>query len=65
MITMIMDGDHILNKVELDFFLKGNTSLDDVERRKPYSWITNNGWKDIQKLDTLGESWTGFIHSLE
>jgi dynein heavy chain len=47
MITMIMDGANILNKIELDFFLKGNTSLDDVERRKPYAWISDNGWKDI------------------
>jgi len=65
MVTMIMDGDEELNKIELDFFLKGNTSLDDVERRKPYAWISDNGWKDIQKLETLGESWNGFIHSLE
>lgn len=65
MITMIMEGDNVLNKIEMDFFLKGNTSLDDVERRKPYSWISDNGWKDIQKLETLGESWNGFIHSLE
>lgn len=47
MITMIMDGDNELNKVELDFFLKGNTSLDAVERRKPYPWLSDNGWKDI------------------
>jgi len=36
MITMIMDGDNALNKIELDFFLKGNTSLDTVESKKPY-----------------------------
>lgn len=47
MITMIMDGDDALNKVELDFFLKGNTSLDAVESKKPYPWITDNGWKDM------------------
>lgn len=65
MITMIMDGDNVLNKIELDFFLKGNTSLDEVERRKPYAWITDNGWKDMQKLDTLGDSWNGLVHSIE
>jgi len=50
MTTMIMDGDGVLNKKELDFFLKGNTSLDEVEA-KPYSWISINGWKDAVKLD--------------
>jgi dynein heavy chain, axonemal len=47
---MIMDGDEVLNKPELDFFLKGNTSLDEVEN-KPFRWISNNGWKDAVKLD--------------
>jgi dynein heavy chain len=47
MVTMIMDGDSALNKVELDFFLKGNTSLDPVEQKKPASWLSENGWKDI------------------
>jgi dynein heavy chain len=47
MVTMIMDGDEELNRIELDFFLKGNTSLDAVEIRKPYEWISDNAWKDI------------------
>jgi len=47
MITMIMDGNNDLNKVELEFFLKGNTSLDAVEAKKPYEWLSANGWKDI------------------
>ena len=47
MVTMIMDGDSHLNKIELDFFLKGNTSLDTVEAKKPYPWISENGWKDM------------------
>jgi dynein heavy chain len=64
MITMIMDGDNVLNKIEFDFFLKGNTSLDTVEAKKPYEWITDNGWKDMQKLDTLSDTWTGFTDAL-
>lgn len=47
MITMIMDGDDVLNKEELGFFLKGNTSLDTIESKKPAAWISDNGWKDI------------------
>jgi dynein heavy chain len=47
MITMIMNGDNALNNTELDFFLKGNTSLDAVEAKKPHKWISDNGWKDM------------------
>lgn len=64
MITMIMDGDDVLNKEELAFFLKGNTSLDPIESKKPAAWISDNNWKDIQKLDGLGEVWVGFIDNL-
>lgn len=64
MITMIMDGSNELNKIELDFFLKGNTSLDSSDAKKPYAWLTENGWKDIQKLDTLGDVWNGLIDNL-
>jgi len=64
MVTMIMDGADDLNQVELDFFLKGNTSLDAIERKKPGPWISDNGWKDIQKLEVLNDTWTGFIDLL-
>jgi dynein heavy chain len=61
---MIMNGDNELNNVELDFFLKGNTSLDTVEAKNPHKWISENSWKDLQKLETLGPSWTGIIESI-
>lgn len=64
MTTMIMDGDDVLNKVELDFFLKGNTSLDEVEE-KPFKWMSANGWKDAVKLDQLGPTWEGFLESIK
>jgi dynein heavy chain len=64
MITMIMDGDNVLNKIELDFFLKGNTSLEMVEAKKPYVWMTDNGWKDIQKLNGLEDVWKGLTQNL-
>jgi dynein heavy chain len=54
MTTMIMDGDSNLNKTELDFFLKGNTSLEAASKEKPFSWMSNNGWKDLLRLSTLG-----------
>lgn len=65
MTTMIMDGDGELNKVELDFFLKGNTSLEVVARPKPYLWLGSNGWKDLQRLQTLGDVWKTIIDDVE
>jgi dynein heavy chain len=64
MTTMIMDGDDILNKEELDFFLKGNTSLDEVEA-KPHKWISENGWKDAVKLDEMGGVFEGFCQNVK
>ena len=49
MTTMIMEGDMDLNADELDFFLKGNISLDAVEA-KPFTWMTQNAWKDAIRL---------------
>ena len=56
MTTMIMDGEEELNREELDFFLKGNTSLDAVEG-KPFKWMSANGWKDACKLNEMGGCW--------
>lgn len=47
MTTMIMDGDGTLDRQELDFFLKGNTSLEAVDRKNPYKWLSAAGWKDL------------------
>jgi len=47
MTMMILEGDGLVNHKELNFFLKGNTSLDDVLVKKPAVWITDGGWKDI------------------
>jgi dynein heavy chain len=65
MVTMILGGDNNLNTVEFDFFLKGNTSLDEVEDKKPFAWMNDNQWKDIQKLEGLGEIWSGFKNNLK
>jgi len=60
-----MDGDGTLNKAELDFFLKGNTSLDAVEKNNPYKWISASGWKDMNRIISLGDVWSSLISDLE
>lgn len=64
MTTMIIDGNGELNRPELDFFLKGNTSLDEIEA-KPNKWISPNGWKDAVKAESLGDAWVGFADSIK
>jgi dynein heavy chain len=60
MTTMILDGDDQLNRPEMDFFLKGNTSLDEVEPNA-FKWVSENGWKDACKLNEMGGVWDGFL----
>jgi len=57
MTTMIMEYEGSLIKAELDFFLKGNTSLEDVSNPKPFVWLNEIGWKDLDKLVDLGEEY--------
>ena len=50
MTAKIMEADNNMNHDELDFFIKGNISLEKGARKKPYPWLTDQGWEDIQKL---------------
>ncbi|XP_053336632.1 dynein axonemal heavy chain 10 [Clarias gariepinus] len=38
---------------ELDFFLKGNLSLEKSKRKKPCAWLPDQGWEDIVRLTEL------------
>lgn len=64
MTTMIMDGDDELNKEEMDFFLKGNTSLEQTER-SPFKWIGRNGWKDAIRLNVIGGVFQGITEKIK
>ena len=57
---MIMDERKDLVRAELDFFLKGDTSLEGatVDQPQLLSWISTAGWKDLiclSKLDPVFE----------
>jgi dynein heavy chain len=52
MTTMIMNGELELVRHELDFFLKGNTSLEEVDKC-PIAWLSEASWKDAHKLDSF------------
>eukprot|EP01029_Cantina_marsupialis_P011410 TRINITY_DN2544_c0_g2_i1.p1 TRINITY_DN2544_c0_g2~~TRINITY_DN2544_c0_g2_i1.p1 ORF type:complete len:1685 (+),score=666.38 TRINITY_DN2544_c0_g2_i1:710-5056(+) len=57
MTIMIMEGNGELNRSELDFFLKGDTSLGGASDKKPnnLSWLPDQGWKDLTKVTTVSE----------
>ncbi|CAL8247788.1 unnamed protein product [Merluccius merluccius] len=38
---------------ELDFFLKGNLSLEKSKHKKPCEWLPDQGWEDIVRLAEL------------
>jgi dynein heavy chain len=65
MTIIIKDEEEVFNQKELDFFLKGNTSLDQINRPKPYKWVPDQGWKDLQKLITIGNEFNNLIDDLE
>lgn len=55
MTCMILDHEGNMNNTELNFFLKGDTSLDDAALPNPFEWILPQGWKDLLKLSDLYE----------
>jgi dynein heavy chain len=65
MTIMIIEEELELNRTELDFFLKGNQSLSEVEKAKPFKWVNEQGWKDLQKLVAIGDSYKNLIEDLE
>ncbi|XP_069565682.1 dynein axonemal heavy chain 10 [Brachyistius frenatus] len=38
---------------ELEFFIKGNLSLEKSQRKKPCDWLPDQAWEDIVKLTAL------------
>lgn len=61
---MIMKYDGDLDPHEMDFFLKGNTSLDQVKRKKTQKWISESGWKDLQKLVEMHPRWANLCNDV-
>lgn len=65
MTSMILDYDKMLNKKEFDFFLRGNTSLDPPKKKKPFDWISDQGWKDSEKLCKISTDMTKLQEDIE
>ncbi|TYZ50849.1 hypothetical protein PybrP1_008863 [[Pythium] brassicae (nom. inval.)] len=63
MTCMIMTAAGELNRAELEFFLKGDTSLDAASQPKPepLTWMSMAGWKDLLCLGKLNESFGALL----
>ena len=55
MALQIQAGDGLLERQQLDFFLKGNLSLEKAKEPPPADWFPESGWHDLQRLITMGE----------
>ncbi|XP_054851851.1 dynein axonemal heavy chain 10 [Eublepharis macularius] len=53
MTIKIEQADHKVPQEELDFFLKGNLSLEKSARKKPCAWLSDQGWEDIIRVAEL------------
>ncbi|NXD07257.1 DYH10 protein, partial [Nothocercus nigrocapillus] len=53
MTVKIEQADGRVPQEELDFFLKGNISLEKSARKKPCAWLPDQGWEDLIHLSEL------------
>jgi dynein heavy chain len=59
MTIKLMELEGSIDPVELNFFLKGDISLEQPSIIKPCAWLLDQGWKDLLKLSTLNASFGG------
>ena len=62
-----MDGAGTLQRTELDFFLKGDTSLAAPTKPSPAAcqWLSPQGWKDLLCLGTLHPAFAALLLHFE
>ncbi|TPX54389.1 hypothetical protein PhCBS80983_g05954 [Powellomyces hirtus] len=53
MTIKLMEAENMIDAAELNFFLKGDISLEQPSIAKPFTWITDQGWKDLLRLCTI------------
>jgi dynein heavy chain, axonemal len=61
MTCMVMQGEGTLESPVLDFFLKGDTSLEGVTEVCPAAWLGGSGWKDLVCLATLNDKFADLL----
>ena len=64
MTLKLQEGDNKLNHTQLDFLLRGNTKLEKTEKKKPHSWMLDQGWEDMQKLIEIEEKFANLVEDI-
>ena len=62
--NMIMEGEGKLDRTALDFFLKGDTSLEGASQPNPLSWMPEGQWKDLLKLQTVADVFENIVQDV-
>ncbi|KAL8455338.1 hypothetical protein Emag_000820 [Eimeria magna] len=63
--TMIMRHDGRLSDQELEFFLKGSTSISEhPPKPEQLSWLSDSGWNDLCKIGTVNSNFQGLKDSV-
>jgi dynein heavy chain len=57
----VMKGEDGINLTFLDFFLRGNTSLEKPKEKNPFPWLSEQSYHDLTKLETLREELDGLV----
>eukprot|EP00965_Chrysotila_dentata_P097363 3218320-Pleurochrysis_carterae.AAC.2 len=65
MTLQIQEGDGELDRNQLDFFLKGNLSLEKAAEKPPGDWISESGWHDMQRLVTMGDKFVNLLSDIK
>jgi len=55
MTLQIQQGDGMVDRDQLDFFLKGNLALEKCKDPPPADFMSDTGWHDMQRLKTMNE----------
>lgn len=62
---MILNGEDKLDMPVLDFFLKGDTSLEGVSDKCPVTWMTASCWKDLVCLSQINPTFADVLRDLK
>ena len=59
--TLIMKFEENLDIKEMDFFLRGNPSIQPSKEKKTILWLSDMSWKDMEKITTINDVFKPFL----
>lgn len=65
MTIKLMEADGQMDAGEVNFFLKGDVTLDKPAQPKPHAWLSDQGWKDILKMPSLNAVFGKIVQDIQ